>query len=988
MVFEEPVELSGHSLDPLLLKPQARPRSFHTSSEFLLKLSAFENNGQDQLLKFGDTTTDPTRSRPILSGKVEKLVTSFSNPSLLKVDMIADEEHLQNGTFGRSQSQIVEPLESVEEDDSSCAVIQEDSNEDAPIADTPEETQGASIDSIEASPVDTPEEAQEAPIDAVEASPVCNTPEGNQEAPIDAGEASPVDNTPEEAQEIPIVAIETSPVDDTPEAIEEVLADDKSKAIEEPADETSEERELDPTNAMPEANEYTPRTVIRPVVTFRKRSKKSASKTVVPIGPIARRNFRDCRPTLQEVDSNNFLSLNFIPGRVNIKHDGPLGAPSLSMQFSPYSPNTPSLYKPLTPREDDDDDDDDSVVEEELGDHELRGMHNNVAALVHDPISIMVWSSDDVGVVVDGISQENNAAIPVAIDIQIEDCTTSTAFILPEISSNEDPFLGFELNESRTASKEIEEWREDITCEAGTNNSSKDAVISQTSSAGSEILFNRHDNSQHDWNSGVLLAEGTRGHGSEPTWPAPPLPPTCASPSSPVPAAEPESSTESHTTMSEDDASLLTFSSLEPSEGTVTSSLVQQDQFTPSPTSSTITPSLTTTTTTKSEFKRDHSKLRIDTSRFTKNHRVPPVAAPVPPLQVQNTEELEDENETVIASKVSRKGALFAKKIKSIANFQYNTGKKLGKGNFGIVYNGKKISPKAGQKQEPNQQQVTLKDSVPEGTEVAIKKITRKLPGEIEKLGLVQREMRVCRLFRDRVGIVPLLDIITTNKHHYLVFEKADGDLAEKIKERSSRAAAMAKAAMSKESQLQFQPASPLGTLGSIFSIDEIRAIMRTVMQGVQVLHMNGYSHKDIKPANILHKNGEGLLCDFGLCSRGDDLPRNQFFGTQEYASPEARRVMAHRSCDYIQSDIYSLGAVLYELATGSVLCKVISHGLNWQKMALFGGWHFCEMLQGMLNDLEKRWTIEQVCKSPFWDAVVASDKAAEAPLLLELVTS
>ncbi|KAG0031512.1 hypothetical protein BGZ81_001059 [Podila clonocystis] len=433
--------------------------------------------------------------------------------------------------------------------------------------------------------------------------------------------------------------------------------------------------------------------------------------------------------------------------------------------------------------------------------------------------------------------------------------------------------------------------------------------------------------------------------------------------------------------MSEDDASLLTSASLEPSEGTGASSLVQQDPFTPSPTSSTNTgSSLTTTPTTKSDFKRDHSKLRIDTSRLTKNHKAQPVAAPIPPPQAQHNEEPEVENETVIASKVSRKGALFAKKVKSIANFQYNSGKKLGKGNFGIVYNGKKISPKAGQKQEPNQQQLTLKDTVPEGTEVAIKKITRKLPGEIEKLGLVQREMRVCRLFRDRTGIIPLLDIITTNKHHYLVFEKADGDLAEKIKERNSRVTTMAKTAMGKGSQLQLQPASPSDTLGNVFSIDEIRAIMRTVIQGVQVLHMNGYSHKDIKPANILHKNGEGLLCDFGLCSRGDDLPRNQFFGTQEYASPEARRVMVHRSCDYIQSDIYSLGAVLYELATGSVLCKVISHGLNWQKMALFGGQHFCEMLQGMLNDLEKRWTIEQVYKSPFWSDVVASEEVVAPP--------
>ncbi|KAI8600386.1 kinase-like domain-containing protein [Dissophora ornata] len=164
------------------------------------------------------------------------------------------------------------------------------------------------------------------------------------------------------------------------------------------------------------------------------------------------------------------------------------------------------------------------------------------------------------------------------------------------------------------------------------------------------------------------------------------------------------------------------------------------------------------------------------------------------------------------------------------------------------------------------------------------------------------------------------------------------------------------------------QPPSPSSSLGTIFSIQEIRSIMRTVVLGAQALHKEGYSHKDIKPANILFREGQGLLCDFGLCSKVDELPQNQFFGTQDYASPEARRVGGQRRCDYIQGDVYSLGAVLYELATGSVLSKVIGQGLNWQKVAFFGGWSFSELLQGMVNDIEKRWDIDQVVASRFWD--------------------
>ncbi|ORZ16755.1 kinase-like domain-containing protein [Lobosporangium transversale] len=297
--------------------------------------------------------------------------------------------------------------------------------------------------------------------------------------------------------------------------------------------------------------------------------------------------------------------------------------------------------------------------------------------------------------------------------------------------------------------------------------------------------------------------------------------------------------------------------------------------------------------------------------------------------------------EQVIASRVSRSGKLFATKIKTIAIFEYNTAKKLGKGNFGIVYQGKHIYGKE---------------------EVAIKKITRKLPGEIEKLGLVQREMRVCRLFRDLTGIVPLLDIITTNKHHYLVFQKAEGDLAEMLRTRCRDTIDRRT-----NRDLGQQPPSPSCCLGTVFSVQEIQTIMRTVVLGLQVLHSKGYSHKDIKPANILFRDGQGLLCDFGLCSQKHELPENQFFGTQDYASPEARRVGGHRTCDYIKSDIYSLGAVLYELATGSVLSKVISHGLNWGKIAEFGGRDFSELLQGMVNDIEKRWDIDRVASSPFW---------------------
>ncbi|KAF9173475.1 hypothetical protein BGX21_000798 [Mortierella sp. AD011] len=64
-----------------------------------------------------------------------------------------------------------------------------------------------------------------------------------------------------------------------------------------------------------------------------------------------------------------------------------------------------------------------------------------------------------------------------------------------------------------------------------------------------------------------------------------------------------------------------------------------------------------------------------------------------------------------LTSMIWRSSKLFAKKAKTITVFEHNAVKEIGKGNFGIVYQSKKIN---------------------ENVKIAIKKITWKLPGEIE----------------------------------------------------------------------------------------------------------------------------------------------------------------------------------------------------------------------------------------------------------------
>ena len=90
------------------------------------------------------------------------------------------------------------------------------------------------------------------------------------------------------------------------------------------------------------------------------------------------------------------------------------------------------------------------------------------------------------------------------------------------------------------------------------------------------------------------------------------------------------------------------------------------------------------------------------------------------------------------------------------------------------------------------------------------------------------------------------------------------------------------------------------------------------VAEGLAAAHLQGIVHRDIKPANLLLDEGgfRVMITDFGLARALDDATltgSGLLAGTPQYMSPEQARgaELDHRS------DIYSLGAVLYALATG-----------------------------------------------------------------------
>ena len=103
------------------------------------------------------------------------------------------------------------------------------------------------------------------------------------------------------------------------------------------------------------------------------------------------------------------------------------------------------------------------------------------------------------------------------------------------------------------------------------------------------------------------------------------------------------------------------------------------------------------------------------------------------------------------------------------------------------------------------------------------------------------------------------------------------------------------------------------------FSIHATAKLIATVAEAIHFAHQRGIVHRDLKPGNILLDNDVPKIGDFGLAKWMESLDAQTqtgaVLGTPSYMSPE----QSEGKLDEIKppTDIYALGAILYEMLTG-----------------------------------------------------------------------
>jgi serine/threonine protein kinase len=104
---------------------------------------------------------------------------------------------------------------------------------------------------------------------------------------------------------------------------------------------------------------------------------------------------------------------------------------------------------------------------------------------------------------------------------------------------------------------------------------------------------------------------------------------------------------------------------------------------------------------------------------------------------------------------------------------------------------------------------------------------------------------------------------------------------------------------------------------GLLLPHSQVLRVVHDIAGALDYAHAGGVIHRDVKPSNImLNAQGQAILTDFGLALSATEGTIGNTFGSAHYIAPE----QAVSSANAVpQSDLYSLGVMLYQMLTGKV---------------------------------------------------------------------